>query len=208
MKGINKWISEHPKFSIGIVLAITAVMIFSIYSNGISTQLNEESFMPDMDVVNAYQDVKSNYTGQYVVQILARSNNGNLLNRESLGEIFEVEEALIKNESIRANFENPICPEGNVMSLPTTLATTRIVAEATLQGINEPFLMYYPYNITQMKKALMGENITIYGEKIINLQFKYTPNNVKESIKLLSLDPQGKIALEYISRALTALSVK
>jgi len=201
--GVNKWISGHPKLSIGIVLAITIVMIFSIYSNGISTQLNEESFMPDMEVVNTYQDVKSNYTGQYVVQILARSNNGDILNRKSLGEIFEIEEALIENETIHASFENPAYPEGNVMSLPTTLAATRIVAEATLQGMNESFLVYYPYNITQMRKALMGENITIYGEKTINLQFKYTPNNVKESIKLLSLDPQGKIALHYISRTLT-----
>jgi len=153
MKGINKWISEHPKLSVGIVLVITAVMIFSIYSNGISTQLNEESFMPDIAVVNTYQEVTSNYTGQYVVQILARSSNGDLLNRKSLGEIFEVEEALIENESVRASFENPAYPEGNVMSLPTTLATTRIVAEATLQGINEPFLMYYPYNHSPFLKS-------------------------------------------------------
>ena len=203
MKGINKWISEHPKLGVGIVIAITAIMIFSIYTNGISTQLNEESFMPEIEVVRTYQEVSSNYTGEYVVQILAKSNNGDLLNRESLGEIFEVEEALIKNETIRQSFENPAYPEGNVISLPTTLATTRIVAEATLQGINESFLMYYPYNITQMRKALMGENITIYGERIINLQFKYTPSDVKQSIRLLSLDPQGKIALNYISRTLT-----
>jgi len=204
MKGINEWISEHPKAGIGIVIAITALMLFSMYTNGVSTQMNEESFMPDMEVVNAYRDVTSNYTEHYTVQILVRSYNGDILNRESLAEIFEAEEALLSNETVRSNLENPSYPEGNIMSLPTTLAATRIVAEAFMQGMNTSLLEYYPYNITQMRRALLGENITIpLGNETINLQFIYTPNNVKESIRLLSFDPNGKVALEYISRTLT-----
>lgn len=201
---INKWISAHPRASIVVVLAITAIMIFSIYANGVSTQLNEESFMPDMEVVNAWRDATSNYTEQYTIQILFRSNDGDILNEENLKEIFEVEEALIQNATVVANMKEPVYPEGNILSLPTTLAVTRIVAEAKIQGIDDEFLLYYPYNITQMKKALLGKNITIHGEnKTINLQFKYTPSNVKESIKLLYFDPEGKAALEYISRTLT-----
>ncbi|RLF47518.1 MAG: hypothetical protein DRN10_03750, partial [Thermoplasmata archaeon] len=204
MKGINEWISEHPKAGIGIVIAITVLMLFSMYTNGVSTQMNVESFMPDMEVVNAYRDVTSNYTEHYTVQILVRSNNGDILNRESLAEVFEVEEALLSNETVRSNLENPSYPEGNIISLPTTLAATRIVAEAFMQGMNTSLLEYYPYNITQMRRALLGENITIpLGNETINLQFIYTPNNVKESIRLLSFDPNGKVALEYISRTLT-----
>ena len=204
MKGINEWISEHPKAGIGIVIAITAVMLFSMYINGISTQMNEESFMPDMEVVNAYRDVTSNYTEQYTVQILVRSYNGNILNRDSLAEVFEVEEALLSNETILSNLENPSYPEGNIVSLPTTLAATRIVAEAFMQGMNTSLLEYYPYNITQMRRALLGENITIPLESgTIHLQFLYTPSDIKSSIKLLSIDPNGRTALEYISRTLT-----
>jgi len=204
MKGTNRWISEHPKASIVIVLAVTALMLFSMYSNGISTQMNEESFMPDTEVVNSYRDVTANYTEHYTVQILVRSNSGNILNRDSLAEVFEVEEALLSNETVLANLENPAYPEGNIISLPTTLAATRIVAEAFLQGINDSSISYYPYNITQMRKALLGENITIPLEnKTVNLSFIYTPSDVKESIKLLSFDPNGKVAIEYISRTLT-----
>ncbi len=204
MKGINRWISDNPKWSIAVVLAITAAMLFSMYSNGISTQMNEDSFMPDTEVVNSYRDVTSNYTEKYTVQILVRSNNGNILNRDSLAEIFEAEEALLSNETVRANLEDPSYPEGNIISLPTTLAATRIVAEAFLQGINESAISYYPYNITQMRRALMGENITIPLEKrTVNLSFIYTPSDVKESLKLLSFDPNGKVAIEYISRTLT-----
>ncbi len=204
MKGINEWISEHPKTSIGIVLAITALMIFSIYSNGISTQMNEQSFMPNIDVANSYQEIRSNYTEQYTVQILVRSQNGDILNRDSLDEVFDAEEALLSNETVRTNLENPSYPEGNIISLPTTLAATRIVAEAFMQGMNTSLLEYYPYNMTQMRRALLGENITIpVGNETINLQFMYTPSNVKESIRLLSFNPNGKVALEYISRTLT-----
>jgi len=114
MKGINRWISDNPKWSIAVVLAITAAMLFSMYSNGISTQMNEDSFMPDTEVVNSYRDVTSNYTEKYTVQILVRSNNGNILNRDSLAEIFEAEEALLSNETVRANLEDPSYPEGNI----------------------------------------------------------------------------------------------
>lgn len=201
---IIKHISSHPKASIVIVLAITAIMVFSIYTNDISTQLNEESFLPDMDVVNAYENVSSNYTGQYVVQILAKSRDGDILDRESLAEVFAVEEALLADTTIVEHVENPGYPEGNMRSLPTTLAVVRIVAEATIQGINNDILFYYPYNITQMKKALLGENISIYTiDGAINLGFFFTPNNIKESISLLSMDPEGKTALEYVSRTLT-----
>jgi uncharacterized protein len=204
MKGINRWISEHPKTGIVIVLVVTAFMLLSIYSNGISTQMNEESFMPNTEVVNSYREITSNYTEKYTVQILVRSDNGNILNRESLAEIFEVEESLISNETVVSNLENPSYPEGNIISLPTTIAATRIAAEAFLQGINDTAISYYPYNMTQMRRALLGENITIPLEnRTVNLSFIYTPSDVKQSIKLLSLDPNGKVALQYISRTLT-----
>ncbi len=209
MKEMNEWISKHPKISIGIVLAITAVMIFSMYSNGISTQMNEQSFMPDMEVVNAYRDVTSNYTEQYTVQILVRSNSGNILNRDSLAEVFGVEEALLANETIRSNLEDPSYSEGNIISLPTILATTRIVGEAMLQGRDGTLLKNYPYNITQMKRALLGENINIHLENYtLNLTFIHFPSNmtVEQSIKKLqgfSMFPEARIALEEVSRTLT-----
>lgn len=197
-------IASHPKINIAIVLAITVIMAISIALNDISTQLNEESFLPELRVVTAYEDATSNYTGQYVVQILMKSKNGDILDRASLSEVMSVQEALLTDETIIEHLENPEYPEGNIRSLPTTLAVVRIVAEATFQGINNDVLLYYPYSMAQMKKGLMGENISIHTDDgVVNLSFLFTPNNITESIRLLSMDQDGKTALEYISRTLT-----
>jgi hydrophobe/amphiphile efflux-3 (HAE3) family protein len=203
MIDLSAWVAHHPKISVSIILAITGLMIFSMYANGIGTQFNEESFQPNIAVVETQKEINTNFTAQYTVEVMARSINGNLLDAASLTEIFTLEEALLANNTIRRHLAEPTYLEGNVISLPTTLAATRIVAEAMLQGMEDEWLLYYPYNISQMRRALLGEPITIYGPRTINLSFIYTPNNIKQSIRLLSSDPMGGEALEYIARTLT-----
>ena len=204
MNNIASWVARHPQFSVAAVLSVTALMLFSIYSNGIATQFNEDSFQPDIEVVNTYREIGSNFTGQYTVEVLARAGDGNLLDRESLTDIFALEEVLLANATICSHLRNPQYPEGNIISLPTTLAATRIAAEATLQGRGEDWLLYHPYNITQMRRALLGQNITIHGSGgAVNLSFFYTPDNVQQSIRMLAMNPLGSQAIEYISRTLT-----
>jgi len=204
MIDLSTWVSHHPKISISIVLVITGLMVFAIYANGIDTQFNESSFQPNIAVVETQQEINVNFTAQYTVEVLIRAVDGNLLDAASLMEIFTLEEILLANDTIRQHLAEPSYPEGNVISLPTTLAATRIAAEAMLQGIEDEWLLYYPYSITQMRRALLGENITIYGPQTIHLSFIYTPNNIKQSIRMLASDPEGSEALEYISRTLTS----
>jgi len=203
MIDFSTWASHHPKISVSIVVVITAIMFFSIYTNGIDTQFNESSFQPNIAVVETQQEINANFTSQYVVEVLIRAKDSNLLDTASLMEIFALEETLLENDTIRQHLAEPAYPEGNVISLPTTLAATRIAAEAMLQGLEDEWLLYYPYNITQMRQAMLGENITIYGPQVINLSFIYTPDTIKQSIRMLTSIPEGSEALEYVSRTLT-----
>ncbi|MGC9308518.1 MAG: efflux RND transporter permease subunit, partial [Thermoplasmatota archaeon] len=206
---VTNWIAHHPKTNIAIVLVITAVMAFSIYAGGIESSFNEESFEPDLPVVTAQNEIHKNYSGDYTIQILVRSQSGDLLNNDAMEEVFHLEEALLADETIRRSLQEPAYPEMNVISLPTTLATVRITGEAMLQGIYSERLLYYPYNITQLRKALLGETITLHLENdTVNLSFEHFSSTmtVKQSIKELqkfSLFPEAQMALQQIARTLT-----
>lgn len=209
MNNFASWVARHPKFSIVVVLAVTALMLFSIYAGGLESTFNQESFEPDIPVVHAHNEVTTNYSGDYTVQILVRSQTGDLLNKEAMEDIFHLEEALLANQTIRNRLREPSYPEMNVVSLPTTLATIRIVGEAMMQGIQSDQLLYYPYSITQLRKALLGENITLHLEnQTLTLSFEHFSSNmtVKQSIKEIqrfSFLPEAQAALQQIARTLT-----
>ncbi len=204
-----EWIARHPKTNIAVVLAVTAVMAFSIYAGGIESTFNEGSFEPDIPAVHAQNEVTENYSGDYTVQILVRSQTGDLLNNEAMEDVFHLEEALLANETIRSSLREPSYPEMNVVSLPTTLATIRIVGEAMMQGVQSDQLLYYPYSITQLRKALRGENITLRLEnQTVTLSFEHFSSDmtVKQSIKEIqkfSFSPEAQAALQQIARTLT-----
>ncbi|RLF51326.1 MAG: hypothetical protein DRN11_02975 [Thermoplasmata archaeon] len=77
-------------------------MIFSlsILFNGIKYEFNEESFLPDNDVVRANKEVLTEYKDYYYVVVLAKSRDGNILNKEDMLEILEIEKKV--NESLNA----------------------------------------------------------------------------------------------------------
>ncbi|MFO8133036.1 MAG: MMPL family transporter [Thermoplasmatota archaeon] len=206
---LTEWIAHHPKTNIAVVLTITAVMAFSIYAGGLESTFNEGSFEPDLPAVNAQNEIAKNYSGDYTIQILVRSRTGDLLNNQAMEEVFHLEEALLADETIRSSLQEPSYPEMNVVSLPTTLATIRIVGEAMMQGIQSDQLLYHPYNITQLRKALLGENITIRLEnQTVNLSFEHFSSNmtIKQSIRELqkfSIFPEAQVALQQIARTLT-----
>jgi hypothetical protein len=205
----TEWIAHHPKVNIAVVLVVTAFMAFSIYAGGIESTFNEESFEPDLPAVEAQNEVTANYSGDYTVQILVRSRTGDLLNNEAMEEVFHLEEALLANDTIRSSLREPSYPEMNVVSLPTTLATIRIAGEAMMQGIQSDQLLYYPYNITQLRRALQGENITIHLENsTVNLSFEHFTSDmtIKQSIREIqrfSFSPEAQMALQQIARTLT-----
>ena len=93
-------IRKKPRFAIAIVLSITMIFSLSILFNGIKYEFNEESFLPDNDVVRANKEVLTEYEDYYYVVVLAKSRDGNILNKEDMLEILEIEKKV--NESLNA----------------------------------------------------------------------------------------------------------
>jgi len=93
-------IRKKPRFAIAIVLSITMIFSLSILFNGIKYEFNEESFLPDNDVVRANKEVLTEYKDYYYVVVLAKSRDGNILNKEDMLEILEIEKKV--NESLNA----------------------------------------------------------------------------------------------------------
>ncbi len=209
---LTEWIAHHPKVNIAVVLVVTALMAFSIYAGGIESTFNEESFEPDLPAVEAQNEVAANYSGDYTVQILVRSRTGDLLNNEAMEEVFHLEEALLANDTIKNHLYDPSYAPGNIAALPTLLATIRIAGEAKMQYLHLPIeeLLYHQYNITQLSRALQGENITVQLQNdTLNLSFDHFPSDmtIKDSIKSIrqfsTASPEVQRILQQISWMLT-----
>ncbi len=93
-------IRKNPRAAIFIVLIVTLLFSLSILFNGIKYEFNEESFLPDNEVVRANKEVLTEYEDHYYVIMLAKSRDGNILNKEDMLEILEIEKKV--NESLNA----------------------------------------------------------------------------------------------------------
>jgi len=93
-------IRKNPKAAIFVTLAITMFFLISIIFNGIKYEFNEESFLPNNEIVKANNEILTEYEDHYYVVVLAKSKDGNILNKEDMLEILEIEKKV--NESLNA----------------------------------------------------------------------------------------------------------
>ncbi|HEC76947.1 MAG TPA: hypothetical protein ENI33_06805, partial [Thermoplasmatales archaeon] len=88
----------------GIIVIIFITLLFSgaILINGIRYELEEESFLPKNEVVETNERIIKEYTNEYAVPILVKSKNGNVLQKNDLIEMLEVEKQIYENFSVKS----------------------------------------------------------------------------------------------------------
>lgn len=163
---IGDVIARNRKKGIFIVILVTALFLAVIAVNGIKYEFEEESFLPRNEVVEANERILKEYTNEYLVPILVKSKDGNILQKENLLEILDMEKRLYENFSI----------------MPFSVAD--IVSSAFLYIQNETNMSYE--NKIKVMQQISDKNIT----QILN--FPFFP---RESFSLLlSKDFDGKKA--------------
>ena len=110
-------VSEYPKLSITIIIIITLVALGCIQIFGLEQEFSEESFMPENEMVQASNEISDEYTSTAQVSILVKSKHGDILTKNSLLEIMQIEQAIINDEKVRPTLENPETPSLNVNSV-------------------------------------------------------------------------------------------
>ncbi|HHF55840.1 MAG TPA: hypothetical protein ENL42_02860, partial [Thermoplasmatales archaeon] len=161
LERIGRFITSHPWVAIGIVLVITFASVASVATFGLKQEFSEETFMPDLEEVKANQEISNNFTSTYDVTILVKSKNDDLLTKNALIKILQIEKN-IANSSLREKLYTPFMPAYSIGSVAD------IVAQFILQqkGIENP----------------------TYDEKIAALQ-QMDDNQIKNVIKNFLINP-------------------
>lgn len=122
MEKLGKAISRYPKTTVVATITLTLIAVGCIQIFGINQEFSEESFLPDIDIVKASEEISSNYTGSYTVSILVKSQATDVLTAKSLVEMLQIEKQIIEDPAIIPLLETPEAPPLNVNSVADIIA--------------------------------------------------------------------------------------
>ncbi len=134
MSGLGRIVAKHPKISILSVIMITIIATASIQVFGIDQEFSEDSFMPDVEMVEASNEISEKYTTTKTLSLLAKSKNNDVLTSDSLVEILKIERNIANESSIHENLENSANPSSNIVSVADIIAQNALYP----QGITYP----------------------------------------------------------------------
>ena len=134
MDRFGKKVSKYPKLTIAIIVVITLIAMSSIQIFGIEQEFSEESFMPDMEIAIASDEISMDYTTTASVSILVKSKNDDVLTSDNLAEILQIEKNFVEDSTIKTNLETPEIPSVNVNSVADIVAQMALLQ----QGITNP----------------------------------------------------------------------
>lgn len=127
MNRLGKQVSEYPKAAIVIIVVITMIALGSMVFFGIEQEFSEESFLPDMEISQASNEISDEYTSTSSVSILVKATKGDVLTSNGLVEILSIEKEIINNSDIVPVLENPILPSANLNSVADIIAQMVLV---------------------------------------------------------------------------------
>jgi len=157
MQGLGKKVSKHPKGTIIATMMITMIAVGCIQIYGINQEFSEESFMPNMEVVKASEEISNNYTGSYTVSILVKSKNTDLLTSDGLVEILRVEKAIIDNPLIISFLDTPEVPSVNINSVADIIAQMALIQQnITLPIMDQKIATLQNMDDTQIKQLIIN----------------------------------------------------
>lgn len=99
---IGEIISKNRKKGIIVIIFITLIFSGIILINGIKYEMEEESFLPENEIVETNERIIEEYTNEYTVPILVKSKNGNVLEKNDLVEMLNVEKQIYENFSVES----------------------------------------------------------------------------------------------------------
>lgn len=155
MEALGKKVSSYPKTTIMATILITMIAVGCIQVIGINQEFSEESFMPEMEVVKASEEISDNYTGSYTVSILVKSMNENLLTSDGLVDMLRVEKAIIEDPLIIPILDTPETPSVNINSIADIIAQMALIQQnVTFPNIDQKIVALQNMNNNQIKQLI------------------------------------------------------
>lgn len=132
MKRVSNAVSGHPSTVIVAVLILTTFLFSAYYFQGAEMEAEEETYLPDNELVNAQMEISEKYGTTSSVQVLVRSRDSDILTKDALLEMLEVEKAFLENEDIQST----LVPETNPQRL-ISIADAIVIGNMLLSLIDD-----------------------------------------------------------------------
>ena len=146
MDKFGKKVSKYPKVTIVVIVAITMIAMISMQIFGSEQEFSEESFMPDMEISQASDEISADFTTTASVSILVKSRSNDVLTSNNLVEMLQIENAIITDPDIISALNIPEMPSVNVNSVADIIAQMALLQ----QGIINPTLEQKIFAIQSM----------------------------------------------------------
>ena len=201
---IGNIVSNHPKGTIILTILIVIAAIGCIQIFGIEQEFSEDSFMPEMDVVQASNEISEKYAASYSVSMLVKSKNNDLLTSQGLVEMLQIENKMISDEKIIPMLENSNPPSANVNSVADIIAQMTLAQTGNLQPtMEEKILTLQNMDDSQIKQTITGlltsdqtpPEVKGAFTFMLTKDFDPTTGNIKAkgTIIMVSLKPESAI---------------
>jgi len=154
MNRLGKRVSEYPKATIVTNVIITLIAVGFILIIGLEQEFSEESFMPENEMVQASDEISAEYTSTAQVSILVKSKNDDILTKNGLLEMMQIQQKIINDDKVKHVLENPDIPALNVNSV------TDIIAQMAFLQYNASLGNLSDNEIKQLIFGLLSSNET------------------------------------------------
>ncbi|KYK29000.1 hypothetical protein AYK20_06265 [Thermoplasmatales archaeon SG8-52-1] len=155
MDRFGKKVSKYPKLTIVTVVVITLIAMGSIQIFGIEQEFSEESFMPDMEIAIASDEISMNFTTSASVSILVKSKDDDVLTSDNLVEILQIEKNIIEDSTIIPVLAIPEMPSANVNSVADIVAQMALLQQnITVPTMDQKIIMIQNMNDEQVKQLI------------------------------------------------------
>jgi len=148
LERVGNFVSKRPGIAILIVVLITLLSAFSVAYNGMNTDFDFESFMPENEVSRSSMDIQDTFASAYGVVLLVKDEGGDVITQESFLHVLETEKAIYDDQGISQYMVDPTNPANSVVSPvdiistsilysldPTTMAMLNITPEPTYDNL-------------------------------------------------------------------------
>jgi predicted RND superfamily exporter protein len=157
MDRLGKRVSEYPKVTIVVIILITLIALASIQFFGINQEFSEESFMPDMEITQASNEISDDYTATASVSILVKSKTGDVLTSNGLVEMLQIEKEIIDDPDVITVLENPVIPSANVNSVADLIAQMALAQQnISFPTLDQKIFSLQSMTDDQIKQLIIG----------------------------------------------------
>jgi predicted RND superfamily exporter protein len=169
MDKLGNAVSKFPVITVVLVVVITLIAAGSIYINGIESEFSEESFLPDLEITKASDEISSEYTSTRSVSILVKSKNGDVLTSDALVDMLQVQQEIVNDPEIQPTLERPMMPDTNANSVANAIAQNALNQQnVTFPTMDE--MIYMLQNMTDEQIKLVVMNIMISNQTALEVK--------------------------------------